>query len=534
MISDAARNLIFLDTTLRDGDQSACGGFSIADKIRIARALDEAGIDRIETGFPASSDIDFEACSRIAAEGLSAELAVMCRAVPREIELASRALPPSSGIIHITLPVSDRLMNVKLGKTRGEILAHARSSVRLAAGFAKTLEAGAEDATRADYDYLAEYCAAVIDAGASVVNIADTAGFATPEEIEQLVRKLMISVPAFSSGRAMISVHCHNDLGLAAANTLAGIAGGATQIETTLAGIGERAGNAATEEIAAILDARRDRYACSTRTNSALLAGAARLASSTLGLDPSPFKPVIGRNVRAHASGIHQQAEVRAPGIYGTAPSGSAALPARMALTRHSGRAGIAEAARRYAGIDLSPADLVAIGAEIKRGTTGVTELLVLLHRRGLCNRPPLRCLSFHISEETNEQGVTIVNCRATVGVGAGIDTGFDAAAPRKTLEAQGSSRTRTIVTLAKQLLPAEIAESLTSRITVSVSSISSALAFSTSTGDSPLPGKTRVYLESPEFATERTGTDESRVLFDCLLDLVNTAAVREPRSGST
>ena len=235
MISDAARNLIVLDTTLRDGDQSACGGFSIADKIRIARALDEAGIDRIETGFPASSDIDFEACSRIAAEGLSAELAVMCRAVPREIELASRALPPSSGIIHITLPVSDRLMNVKLGKTRGEILALARSSVRLAAGFAKTLEAGAEDATRADYDYLAEYCAAVIDAGASVVNIADTAGFATPEEIEQLVRKLMISVPAFSSGRAMLSVHCHNDLGLAAANTLAGIAGGATQIETTLA-----------------------------------------------------------------------------------------------------------------------------------------------------------------------------------------------------------------------------------------------------------------------------------------------------------
>ena len=389
MMSDAARNLIFFDTTLRDGDQSACGCFSIADKIRIAHALDEAGIDRIETGFPASSDTDFEACRLIAREGLRAELAVMCRAIPREIELASRALPPSSGIIHITLPVSDRLMNVKLGKGRTEILALARKTVRIAAGFAKTVEAGAEDATRADCDFLAEYCAAAIEAGASVVNIADTAGFTTPEEIERLLRKLMNSVPAFASGRAIASVHCHNDLGLAVANTLAGIAGGATQIETTLAGIGERAGNAATEEIAAILDARRNHYAFSSRADSARLASAARLAAALLGTDLSPFKPIIGRNVRAHASGIHQQAEVRAPGIYGTTPCASATKPARIALTRHSGRAGIAEAARKYAGIELSSADLDAITPEIKRSTTGVTELLELLFRHGHCDRPP-------------------------------------------------------------------------------------------------------------------------------------------------
>ena len=146
--------------------------------------------------------------------------------------------------------------------------------------------------------------------------------------------------------------------------------------------------------------------------------------------------------------------------------------------------------------------------------------------------RPPLRCLSFHISEETDEQGATIVRCGACVGVGD--DASFGAEAPRQTLEAQDSSRARAIVAIAKQLLPVAVAESLDSRITVSVSSISSASALSTLTYDPPQPDKTRVHLEAPEFSTERTGTDESRVLFDCLLDLVNTAAIRDTQSGST
>jgi 2-isopropylmalate synthase len=231
--------LTILDTTLRDGDQAAL--FSAERKLAIAHALEDAGADIIETGFPCSSVSEAEVCARIARE-LSALTAVFCRARISDIRASARVFREGRGMLHISLPVSRINIGAKLGVSEARVIAMLREAVSYAKGLCLRVEAGAEDASRADRAFLAEYCEAARDAGADIVNIADTLGLFTPDSVRSLVSALVPIAP--------VSIHCHNDLGLATANTLAAVSAGAVQAEVSVSGLGERAGNASLEEVA--------------------------------------------------------------------------------------------------------------------------------------------------------------------------------------------------------------------------------------------------------------------------------------------
>lgn len=532
--SAPARKIRVLDTTLRDGDQSAYGAFSVREKLAIARLLDAAGVDCVETGFPASSAVDLEACRRISAEGLKTDIAVMCRAIPAEIAQASSVLPASNGIIHLTLPVSDTLMRAKLGKTREGILSLARECARRAVDHTAIVEMGAEDATRADYGFLVDYCAAAIEEGARIVNIADTVGKGTPGDFSALIRKLVRDIPAFASGAVTLSVHCHNDLGLASANGLAGLLAGAGQVETTLLGIGERAGNAATEELAAII-ARSGAFAdLLTTVDPERLARAARTLAGHLGLSLSPFKPIIGQNARVHSSGTHQQAEMRRPGAYEVVPSpfrtdsaGTSRVgvsSSRIALSRHSGRAGVIGFAARYAGITLGDEDAAAIAAMIKglpdvgglpRRTVGITEFLEMLRMRDRSVPAPWKLLKFSYKSKNDGS----VECRATVTCDGKT---------RRLRTAAPNGRTA-LVDLASGLCPTSIAL---------LSSVETSAYNDAGLSDTPCHSATsRVYVEAVAtdsstrgksagavrpYCVERIGDTPFRPLFECMLDVVN------------
>jgi 2-isopropylmalate synthase len=537
-MSDSAsvRTIRVLDTTLRDGDQSAYGSFSIREKLAIARLLDAAGVDCVETGFPASSAVDLEACRLISAEGLKADIAVMCRAIPAEIELAASVLPPSNGIIHLTLPVSDTLMGAKLGKTKRETLALLRESVRRAADLASLVEMGAEDATRADYGFLVDYCAAAIEAGARIVNIADTVGKSAPEDFAALIRNLVRDIPAFASGSVTLSVHCHNDMGLASANSRAGLLAGADQIETTLLGIGERAGNAATEELAAIIALSGAYDGLRAGFVPEKLADAARTVGVVLGLSLSPFKPIIGQNARVHSSGTHQQAETRQPGVYEVVPPSRGAdsagsrrtdlSSARIVLSRHSGRAGVIGFAARYASITLGDEDATAISTMIKelpdagglpRRIVGITEFLEMLRLKEYDVPVPWKLRKF--TYKVKNDG--FIECRATVAC----------AGENRRLRAAASNGRTVLVDLASNLCPTSINL---------LSSIESSVYTDEGLSDTLCPSMlSRVYVEAVAtgpasgqnpavecsgrpYCVERIGFNPLRQLFECMLDVVN------------
>jgi 2-isopropylmalate synthase len=316
------RRVIILDTTLRDGDQAF--SFSAREKIALALALAEAGVDVIETGFPLSSRIDFEVCRTAARElrGWGPQnfaavegwplTAVMCRGLPRDIAESAKVFSGGvPGILHISLPVSRIHIEAKLGKTEREIIALAREAVSFAAGLAPLVELGAEDAFRADRDFLLEYCRAALEAGAHTVNIADTLGAASPGSIRDLVEFLCFHIPGFNPGAkengAVLSIHCHNDLALACANTLAALEAGCGQAEVSVGGIGERAGNAALEEVAANIGLRSQETGLCTKLRPEQFPKLLGLAAASAGGAFSLMKPLWGWNTRSHGSGIHQQ-----------------------------------------------------------------------------------------------------------------------------------------------------------------------------------------------------------------------------------
>jgi 2-isopropylmalate synthase len=336
----AARIRIF-DTTLRDGEQSPGCSMHLEEKLRMAGQLEKLGVDIVEAGFPVASVGDFEAVKAIARTLRHTVVAGLCRALPGDIDRAWEALKEAeSPRIHTFLATSDIHLEHKLRLSREDALTLAVAGVRHARALCADVEFSAEDATRTDPVFLAQVIEAVIDAGASTVNIPDTVGYTTPSEYTQLLSGLQERVP--NIGRAVISVHCHDDLGLAVANSLAAIEAGARQVECTINGIGERAGNAALEEVVMALKVRHDRMPYVTGVRSEEIARSSQLLSNITGVHPQPNKAIVGKNAFAHESGIHQHGVLRDRTTYEIMTPESVGLKQQhLVLGKHSGRAAL-------------------------------------------------------------------------------------------------------------------------------------------------------------------------------------------------
>ncbi|MDR3762670.1 MAG: 2-isopropylmalate synthase [Acidobacteriota bacterium] len=334
-MSPAGSVLIF-DTTLRDGEQSPGCSMNTAEKLVIAHQLERLGVDIIEAGFPIASQGDFEAVQRVAAEIRTPVIAALARCVRQDIDAAAAALEKSARPrIHTFLATSDIHLAFKLKMTREDALRTARECVAYARARCKDIEFSPEDATRSDPDFLCAVLQAAVDAGATTLNIPDTVGYTMPEEYGRLITKIRQTVV----GEYTISAHCHNDLGMAVANSLAAVAAGARQVECTINGIGERAGNAAMEEIAMALHVRGDLYGIHCSVERAQLYPASQLLSRTLGFQVQPNKAIVGRNAFAHEAGIHQHGVLSNPLCYEIMTPESVGMPAeRLVLGKHSGR----------------------------------------------------------------------------------------------------------------------------------------------------------------------------------------------------
>jgi len=338
------------DTTLRDGEQAAGTRLGSREKLIIARQLANLRVDVIEAGYPASSPEDFEAVQLIAREITGPAICGLSRAIPADIEACGRALAHCprprihTGIgasdIHIMGKFRDERYGKDLAQKRRTMLAMAVDAVRLARQSADDVEFYAEDAGRADQAFLLEMIAAVVDAGATVVNIPDTTGYAVPEQYGALIRSIHEAV----GGRAAVSVHCHDDLGLAVANTLAGVLNGARQVEGTINGVGERAGNAALEEVIMALRTRADYFGAHTDVDARELQKTSRLVADLLGIQTPPNKAVVGANAFSHSSGIHVDGVLKQRETYEIMqPEDVGMLESRVVLTARTGRHGLSD-----------------------------------------------------------------------------------------------------------------------------------------------------------------------------------------------
>ena len=332
-----SRVLIF-DTTLRDGEQSPGCSMNLAEKKRMARQLDRLGVDVIEAGFPIASDGDFEAVQTIANDIRRPTIAALARATGDDIrrawEAVSNAARPR---IHTFLATSDIHLEYKLRITRDEALQQAREAVGLARSLCDDVEFSPEDATRTDLDFLCAVVEAAIEAGATTVNIPDTVGYTTPREFTRIIETIRANVRNVE--KATISVHCHNDLGLAVANTIAAIEAGARQVECTINGIGERAGNASLEEIVMALRVRKDVMPFETGIAARELFPASQLLTEVTGVAVQPNKAIVGRNAFAHEAGIHQDGVIKNRLTYEIMTPQSVGVPeSTLVLGKHSGR----------------------------------------------------------------------------------------------------------------------------------------------------------------------------------------------------
>ncbi len=332
------RKIAIFDTTLRDGEQVPGAKLNEEQKLRIAIRLEKLGVDVIEAGFPASSPGDARAVAAVARRVRGPVIAGLARAVPADIDVLWEAVRHAERPrIHIVLGSSDIHLKEKLRRDREAVLDMAVAAVRRAKAYTPDVEYSPEDATRSDRDYLCRVIEAVIRAGATVVNIADTVGWAVPEEFGALVRDVRARVPAFD--RAALSVHCHNDCGLAVANTLAAVKAGADQVEVTVNGLGERAGNAALEEVVMGVTVRPDYYGAATGIRTAEITAVSRLVERLTGVPVQPNKAIVGSNAFAHSSGIHQDGILKSKRNYQIiGPEDVGAAEHRLVLTARSGR----------------------------------------------------------------------------------------------------------------------------------------------------------------------------------------------------
>ena len=334
------RVLVF-DTTLRDGEQSPGVRLNMPEKMEIAHQLVKMGVDIIEAGFPISSPGDFESVNTMSKTLKGVTICGLTRARAKDIECAAEALKPAErGRIHTGLGVSENHLQYKLRMSKDEALATGVAAVKCAKQFTDDIEYFMEDSGRAETEYVYRVVEAVIAAGATTINVPDTTGYSTPHEYEALIRGIIENVP--NSDKAVFSCHCHNDLGMATANTLGGILGGARQVEVTVNGIGERAGNTALEEVVMALNIRSDVYGAQTGIDTTQLLPASRLVSKLTGMMVQRNKAVVGANAYAHSSGIHQDGVLKERSTYEIIdPHLVGADKSEIILTARSGRHGL-------------------------------------------------------------------------------------------------------------------------------------------------------------------------------------------------
>lgn len=335
-----ANRIYIFDTTLRDGEQSPGASMNVEEKIEIARQLERLGVDIIEAGFPISSPGDFQAVQMISRAIKNCTICGLTRAVPKDIDVAADALKGAvNSRIHTGLGVSDSHLQHKLRMTREQAMERGITAVRHARSHKHIAEVEyfLEDSGRADKDYLCQVIEEVIKAGANVINIPDTTGYTTPEEYGALIRYVMEHVSNID--KAVVSVHCHNDLGMATANALAGVLNGARQIECTVNGIGERAGNTSLEEVVMAMKVRKDIFNCETGVVTQEIYKTSRLISSTTGIFVQPNKAIVGANAFAHSSGIHQDGVLKERTTYEIIdPQDVGINESKIILTARSGR----------------------------------------------------------------------------------------------------------------------------------------------------------------------------------------------------
>jgi 2-isopropylmalate synthase len=337
------KRIFVYDTTLRDGEQSPGASMNFEKKFRMARQLKKLGVDVIEAGFPVSSKGEFLAVKRIAEEVREVEIAAIARAITPDIDRAWDAIRHAEKPrLHVFISSSDIHLKYQLKKSRNEVLQEACKAVKHASTYTSNVEFTAMDATRAQRDFLCELLGAAIDSGARTVNIADTVGYAVPEEFGALVAYLIGHVRNIDG--VPLSVHCHDDLGLAVANTLAAVRNGARQVKCTVNGIGERAGNAALEEVVMAIETRKDFFAASTRVRTEHIYETSQLLTQITGLAVQSNKAIVGANAFAHESGIHQDGLLKDKRTYEIITPQSVGAPeTRFVLGKHSGRHAIEE-----------------------------------------------------------------------------------------------------------------------------------------------------------------------------------------------
>ncbi|HEX8985248.1 MAG TPA: 2-isopropylmalate synthase [Bryobacteraceae bacterium] len=370
------------DTTLRDGEQSPGCSMNVSEKLRMAQKLVELGVDVLEAGFPIASEGDFEAVDAISREFSWAQVAGLARCCTLDVERAAKALEHARRPrIHTFIATSDIHLKYKLKKTPEQVLDEAVAAVELARRYVDDVEFSAEDGARTEPSYLAEISKAVVAAGARTVNIPDTVGYSIPSEFGVLIGGIVKAL----GDSAVVSIHCHDDLGLAVANSIAAVQAGARQVECTINGIGERAGNCSLEEVVMILKTRADIFPYHTGVHTEHLYSASELLSSIITFGPQPNKAIVGRNAFAHEAGIHQDGYLKEKSTYEVIDPRSVGVPeGKLVLGKHSGRHALLERCRAL-GYNLTKPELdefyhrfVAVADHRKKGLMD-QEILALL-----------------------------------------------------------------------------------------------------------------------------------------------------------
>jgi len=391
-----ADRLVIFDTTLRDGEQAPGFSMRVDEKVRLARQLEALGVDVVEAGFPIASEADAEAVRRVALALERPVVAALARCAPNDIDRAAWSIAPARrSRIHTFIATSDLHLSRKLRITREACLEAAVSAITRARSYTDDVEFSAEDATRSDRDFLCRVIEAVISAGATTVNLPDTVGYSTPDEIADFFRDVIGRVP--NADRAIFSAHCHDDLGLAVANTLAAVGAGARQVECTINGIGERAGNASLEEIVMATRVRPDRLPLETNIRSRQLYASSQMLSEITGERVQANKAVVGRNAFAHEAGIHQDGMLKDRRTYEIMRPEDVGVPhTTLVLGKHSGRHAVQKRCEQF-GLELSRQDLDRIYrqlvslADVKKQVSDDDLLAIASEVAGVAPAPAVR-----------------------------------------------------------------------------------------------------------------------------------------------